>query len=93
MTFVISLIFFYYLFRFFYTKKEYRRSKIIYAFLSGGSFFLLFATVGAWIFLYQKIGAADFVNPNGGVILYDNEKLLSKNFKDSAKITDYSNMV
>lgn len=39
-------------------------------------FILLFGVVAAWAALFRQIGDVDFANPNGGIILYDNDKYL-----------------
>jgi hypothetical protein len=54
---------------------------------------ILFSNLSFWAFLVQKIGAQDFVNPNGGVVIYDNDRLLSERFKNSSEMNDFNNLV
>ena len=49
---------------------------------------ILFSNIGFWAFLFGKIGAADFVRPSGGVIVYDNDLSLSEEFRNQATIAD-----
>lgn len=54
---------------------------------------LLFSNITFWAFLIQKIGAQDFANPNGGIKIYDNDRFLSEQFKDSSEIEDFNNVI
>lgn len=92
-TFILSVTWVIFLFRAIITKKEFRRKKTVYFILSAFIGIILFSHIGFWAFLFKKIGASDFVNPNGGVIAYDNDLYLSDRFKDSAEIVDFNNII
>ncbi len=92
-TFILSVTWVIFLFRAIITKKEYKRKKTISAIIAAFLGILLFSHIGFWAFLFKKIGASDFVNPNGGVVAYDNDRYLSDRFKDSADIVDFNNMI
>lgn len=92
-TFILSVVWVIYLFRAILTKKEYKKKKtisIIFALFFG---VLLFSEITLWAFLVKKINATDYENPNGGVIVYDNDKLNSDRFKNSAQINDFDNLI
>lgn len=92
-TFILSVTWMIFLFRAIITKKEYRRQKTVYFIISAFIGIILFSHIGFWAFLFKKIGASDFVNPNGGVVAYDNDLYLSDRFKDSAEIIDFNNII
>lgn len=90
---MLSVVWVIYLFRAILTKKEYKKKKtlsIIFALFFG---VLLFSEITLWAFLVKKINATDYENPNGGVIVYDNDKLISERFKSSAQISDFDNLI
>lgn len=92
-TFLLSIIWIIYLFRAILTKKEYKKKKtisIIFALFFG---ILLFSEITLWAFLVQKINATDYENPNGGVVVYDNEKFISERFKSSAQMNGFDNLI
>jgi hypothetical protein len=75
------------------TKKEYKKKKtisIILAFFFG---ILLFSDITLWASLVTKINATDYENPNGGVLVYDNEKSTSEQFKSSAQMYNFDNLI
>lgn len=82
-------------FRAIITKKEFKKKKTVSLILAIFLGTLMFSNIGFWAYLFNKIGASDFVRPNGGVTIYDNELYLSSRFKDSAEIyeTDLSNVI
>lgn len=92
-TFVIAIIWIIFLFRAILTKKEYKKKKTISIILSWFFGILLFSEMYLWAFLEQKINATDYENPNGGIIVYDNEKLNSERFKDMATMNDFNNLI
>lgn len=53
----------------------------------------MFSNITFWAFLIQKIGAEDFANPNGGVKVFDNDRLLSEQFKDSSEMFEFNNLI
>lgn len=92
-TFILSVVWIIYLFRAILTKKEYKKKKtisIIFALFFG---VLLFSEITLWAFLVKKINATDYENPNGGVIVYDNEKWNSDRFKSSSQINNFDNLI
>lgn len=92
-TFVLSIGWIILLFRAILTKKEYKKKKTIAIILSIFTGIILFSTITLWAFLVQKINATDYQNPNGGVLIYDNEKLLSEKFKSSAQLNNFDNLI
>jgi len=93
LTFVLSIWWIILLFRAILTKKEYKKRKTISIILSIFTGIILFSTITLWAFLVQKINATDYQNPNGGVLIYDNEKLLSEKFKNNAQLGSFDNLI
>lgn len=92
-TFLLSIIWIIFLFRAFLTKKEYKKKKTISIILAVIFAILLFSEITLWAFLVQKINATDYENPNGGVVVYDNEKLQSEKFKNNATLNNFENLI
>lgn len=91
--FLLSIIWIVFLFRAIVTKREQKRKKTVSTILALFFGVLLFSTITFWAFLVRQVGAADFVNPNGNVVLFDNDKLLSKKLESGAQIASFDNLV
>jgi PKD repeat protein len=87
LTFILSCLFAYFLFRT-YLAKGAPKKRAINAIIATFVGLILFSNIGFWAYLFGKIGAADFVRPSGGVIVYDNELALSDLYKNQADISD-----
>jgi len=92
LSFVLSVLFAYFLFKV-YISKGAPKKRAIYIVVSTFVGILLFSNIGFWAFLFEKIGASDFVRPTGGVIVYDNDLYLSKDFKNQAELNDLNGLV
>lgn len=92
-TFALSIVFFITLFRAIVTKKEYKRKKTVATILAFFFGTVLFSNITFWAFLVQKIGAQDFANPNGGIKIFDNDKLLSEQFEEDSEVGDFNNVI
>lgn len=92
-TFVLSIVWIIYLFRAILTKKEYKKKKTISIILATFFGILLFAEITVWATLVNRINATDYENPNGGVLVYDNEKFISERFKNSAQMSNFDNLI
>jgi len=85
-----------FLFKFFLTKKEFKKKKIKFAILSIILLIITFSTATAWMIIDQKI-----INlPNWQemsfweIQIYDNAKLTNENFtKESALLSDTKNLI
>ncbi len=93
LTFLLSITWIFLLFKAIITKKEYRRRKTLYIIGAFCMMLVLFSNIGFWAFLFQKIGASDFIKPNGGVTAYFNDLYLSDTYKDDAEIYDFNNLI
>jgi hypothetical protein len=87
LTFILSCLFAYFLFRTYLTKGA-PKKRAINAIIATFIGLVLFSNLGFWAYLFGKIGAADFVRPSGGVIVYDNELALSDLYHNQADISD-----
>lgn len=92
-TFSLSVVWIIYLFKMMLTKKEYKRKKTVATILAIFFGVLLFSNITFWAFLVQKIGAQDFANPNGGIKIFDNDRLLSEQFKNTSELSDFNNLI
>lgn len=92
-TFILSIVWIVYLFKAILTKKEYKKKKTISIIFSVFFGILLFSEITLWAFLVQKINATDYENPNGGVVVYDNEKFISERFKGNAQMNNFDNLI
>ena len=92
-TFLLSVVWIIYLFKAILTKKEYKKKKTISIILALFFGVLLFSEITLWAFLVKKINATDYENPNGGVLVYDNEKLVSERFKSQAQMNNFDNLI
>ncbi|MCK9272854.1 PKD domain-containing protein [Candidatus Gracilibacteria bacterium] len=92
-TFAFSIIWIIFLFKAILTKKEYKKKKTIAIIASAFTGIILFSGITLWIFLIQQIGYTDYANPNGGIIVYDNDKFISDKFKDNSEVYDLTNLI
>ncbi|HRI36523.1 MAG TPA: PKD domain-containing protein [bacterium] len=91
--FLLSIVWLVLLFRAIRTKKEYRRKKTVSVILAIFTGIVLFSSLSLWAYLIQIIDASDYENPDGGVVVYDNDRLLSEQYADSAKMYDFANLI
>ncbi|MDD2515702.1 MAG: PKD domain-containing protein [Candidatus Gracilibacteria bacterium] len=97
-TLVNSIIWIIFLFKAILTKKEFKKKKTIFVILSLFLGILLFSIITLRVFLIRQIGIADYENPDGGVIIYDNSKLISVKFKNTVDVakmigSDFDNVI
>lgn len=92
LSFVLSGLFAYFLFKV-YLAKEAPKKRALYIVVATFVGILLFSNIGFWAFLFEKIGASDFVRPTGGVIVYNNDLFLSKEFRNQAELYDLNALV
>lgn len=81
------------LFKAILTKKEYKKTKTIFTILSIFIGLILFSEITLWAYLYKVIGASDYANSTGSVVIYDNALLNSKKYSDKAQVSDLSNLI
>lgn len=93
LSFVLAVFWILFMLRAFLTKKEYRRKKTISTILAIFFGIFAFSSVTLWVFLIQKINASDYTNPDGWVVVYDNDKFISKTFQDASEMADFSNLI
>ena len=94
LTLFLSTVSLIYLFRAFFTKKEFAKKKTVAIILSIFFIIILMAQVTLWAFLVKMIWATDYVNPNWWVIIYDNDKSKSEKFNDWKDIiNNFENLI
>jgi len=94
--FIETIVLAIYLFKFFLTKKEFKRKKILYGMISFIVLLMTFSTASAWMIIDRKVKSL----PNwqelafGDVQIFDNDKLVSEDFdKQASLIDDTSNLI
>jgi len=85
-----------FLFKFFLTKKIFKRKKALYGMVSAGVILTTFITGSGWMIIDQKIKSL----PNwqemayGNIQIFDNDKLASEDFnKADALLSSTSNLI
>ncbi len=92
-TFVLCVVWAIFLFRAIITKQELKRKKTVATILALFVGIVLFSNIAFWAYLFQKIWASDFVRPNGGVSLYDNDLYISSWYREYSEINDPTNYI
>ena len=92
LSFILSVLFAYFLFKV-YLSKGLPKKRAVYIIVSIFTGIVLFSNIGFWAYLFGKIGASDFVRPTGGVIVYNNDLLVSKDYKNQAEVYDVGNLL
>lgn len=92
-TFFVSVVWVIFLFRAILTKKEYRKKKTIAIIASIFICIILFAEITLWAYLLKIINATDYQNLDARVLIYDNEKLHSDQFKENALLQKFDNLI
>ena len=94
--FIETIVLAIFLFKFFLTKKEFKRKKILYGMIGFLVLLMTFATASAWMIIDRKVKSL----PNwqelafGDVQIFDNDKLVSEDFdKQGSIITDTSKLI
>jgi PKD repeat protein len=93
--FIETIITIIYFFKFFLTKKEEKRKRVVSSIIWITFTLLIFITLTIWMFIYKKI--IDLPNwealSNWIVIMYDNDKLIKFNDRESALISDTKKVI
>lgn len=93
LTFLLSIVWIIFLFRAILTKWDFRKKKVTSIILAIFLGLLLFSNLSFWMFLVKKIGISDYANPNGGVVMYDNDRLLSKDLASTAELVSTADLI
>ena len=94
--FIETIVLAIFLFKFFLTKKEFKRKKILYGMIGFVVLLITFSTASAWMIIDQKVKSL----PNwqelafGDVQIFDNDKLISEDFdRQGSLIDDTTNLI
>lgn len=90
---IISIVFIVALFRAFWTPKEQKRKKLMLGLVATFSGIIFFTILGFWAFLFAQLQAANFANPNGNILVYDNDMFNNEKMKPYAQITNLSTLI
>ncbi|EKE26365.1 MAG: hypothetical protein ACD_4C00312G0002 [uncultured bacterium (gcode 4)] len=92
-TLIVSIVWIIFLFRAILTKKEYKKKKTVSTILSIFTWIALFTIITLWAYLFEIIWATNYINPNWGIIISDNDKILSEKFKDNYELYRFDNLI
>ncbi len=90
---IISIVFIVALFRAFWTPKEQKRKKLMLWLVAGFSGIIFFTVLAFWAFLFAQVQAANFANPNGNILVYDNDLFNNEKTKKDSQITNLNNLI
>lgn len=90
---ITSIVWIVSLFRAFWVPKELKRKKLLSWLTAAVVWIILFSILAFWAFLFNKVGATDYSNPDGTILIYDHDLYVSEKFKDASRIYDTANIV
>lgn len=91
--FVISILWMISLFRAIWTPKALKRKKLLSGLTAWLLGIILFSILSLWAYLFTIINATDYTNPEGSILIYNNELYIDKDVRDYAQITNGSNLI
>lgn len=91
--FFISIAWMVSLFRAFWTPKEFKRKRLLSWLIAIVIGILLFSILAFWAFLFSIINAKDYTNPDGAILIYDQELYNQEDSRWSSRIIDTTNMI
>lgn len=90
---ILSVVFLVSMFRAIWTPKEQKRKKLalgLFALLSG---IIFFSVLGFWIFLFNQLGNSNFSNPDGDILIYENDLHNDPKTAQYAQDLDINNLI
>lgn len=91
--FFISIAWMVSLFRAFWTPKELKKKRLLSWLLAILIGILLFSILAFWAFLFSIINAKDYTNPDGAILIYDQDLYNHPDSKGISRIVDTTNMI
>lgn len=91
--FCISVVWIVTLFRAFWTSKELKRKRLLGFLTAGIVWIFLFGILTFWIYLFNVINTRNYSNPDGQILVYDNNLFTHEGSKSYSQITDTTNMI
>jgi PKD repeat protein len=90
---IISIVWIVTLFRAFWVPKELKRKRLLSWLTAAVVGIVLFLILAFWAFLFTKVGATDYSNPDGTILIYDQNLYINEKFKESSRIYDTANII
>ena len=90
---ITSIVWIVSLFRAFWVPKELKRKKLLSWLTAGIVGIMLFSILAFWAFLFTKVGATDYSNPDGTILIYDHDLYVSDKFNEASRIYDTANII
>jgi PKD repeat protein len=91
--FILSIFWIVALFRAIWTPKDLKRKRLLSWMIAVILGMLLFSILFFWGFLFTKISATDFTNPEGTILIYNNELYRDKEVRNYSEIDSGTNMI
>ena len=90
---VLSIVWIISLFQAFWIPKELKRKKLLSWLTAWGLGIFLFSILSFWAYLYQIVGATDYTNPAGSILLYDNDLFIREKYTDTSRLYITNNLI
>lgn len=90
---ITSIVWIVSLFRAFWVPKDLKRKKLLSWLTAAVVWILLFSILAFWAFLFNKVGATDYSNPDGTILIYDHNLYVSEKFNSASRIYDTANII
>ncbi len=90
---ITSIVWIVSLFRAFWVPKELKRKRLLSWLTAAIVGIILFSILAFWAFLFTKVGATDYSNPDGTILIYDQNLYVNNKFKEASRIYDTANII
>ena len=90
---IVSIAWIVSLFRAVWVPRELKRKKLLSWLTASLIGLLLFAILTFWAFLFRQVGATDYSNPSGTILIYDQALYTSEKYKINSRVYNTSNLI
>lgn len=90
---VVSILWIISLFRAFWIPKELKRKRLLSWLTASSIGVLLFLILAFWAYLFNFVGATDYSNPSGTILIYDQSLYISEEYKENSRIYNTTNLI
>jgi hypothetical protein len=90
---LVSVVWIVTLFRAFWVPKELKRKRLLAWLTAGFIGIILFLILAFWGFLFRVVGATDYSNPSGTIIIYDQSIYTNDLYKNESRLYDTTNLI
>lgn len=90
---IISVAWIISLFRAFWVPKDLKRKRLLSWLYAGVIGLILFMILAFWWYIFRIVGATDYSNPDGAVLIYDQTLYTREEYKDQSRLYKTSNLI